>query len=220
MNVIIVGGGKTLFFLCRNFNSKGHKVTIVNKKRDECINMSRQLTATIICGDGSDQDVLKEAGAIGAGAVLAVTNHDHDNLIICQIAKINFNVPRTIALSNDPDNKIVFESLGITAFSTVEIIASLIEHRASIEQVMNIIPVSEGRVNITEIILDDSCSLVGEFLKNINLPDNALIAVITRGDKSIVPRGNNKLLKGDRLVLITLPENHGQVMKIFTGETN
>jgi trk system potassium uptake protein TrkA len=60
--------------------------------------------------------------------------------------------------------------------------------------------------------------VVGKHLKDIDLPDNALIAVVIRNNQPIVPRGENDLQAEDRVVLITLPENHGPVLKALTGE--
>lgn len=218
MKVIIVGGGKTLYFLSRNFTSKGYQVVIVNRNEEECLRLARQLSATVMCGDGSDVRILKEAGAMGADAVLAITPNDQDNLIICQLASLKFGVPRAVALANDPDNAKVFEELGVSGFSTTHIIGSLIEQRASLEQITNLVPVSEGRVNVTEIVLDADSPVAGKFLKDIALPENALVAVVVRDNQPMVPRGANDLRPGDRVVLITLPENHGPVLKAFTGE--
>jgi len=218
MKILIVGGGKTLYFLCRNFASKGHEVIVINRNREECVDLARQLTATVVCGDGSDPEILKEAGAMAADVVLAVTPNDQDNLVICQIASLQYGVPRTLALANDPDNTEVFEKLGVPAFSTTEIIGSLIEQMASLEQITNLLPVAEGRVNVTEVVLDSRAPVAGKFLKDIELPRNALVAVVIRGREAIVPRGLSQLLAGDRVVLITLPENHGKVVKTFTGE--
>jgi trk system potassium uptake protein len=116
------------------------------------------------------------------------------------------------------NNAEVFDKLGVSAFSTTNILGSLIEQRASLEQITNLLPVGEGRVNLTEIILDGESPVVGKFLKDIDLPENALIAVVIRDNHPIVPRGGNDLLAGDRVVLITLPENRGPVLKKFTGE--
>lgn len=218
MKIIIVGTGKTLYFLCRNFTAKGYDVVIINRNRDECTQLARQLAATVVCGDGSDTTILREAGAMGADAVLAITPNDQDNLIICQLASIQFSVPRTIALANDPDNADIFEKLGVSAFSTTHIVGSLIEQRAALEQIINLLPVGEGRVNVTEIVLDAGSPVAGKCLKDIVLPENALVAVVIRGSQPIVPRGTNQLLVGDRVVLITLPVNHGSVLNLFTGE--
>lgn len=220
MKVIIVGSGNTLYFLCRNFTAKGYSVVILNRDREECNRLARQLPATVICGDGSDAGTLQDAGAMGADAVLAITPNDQDNLVICQLAALKFGVPRTIALANDPDNAEVFEKLGVSSFSTTQIVGNLIEQRASLEQVINMLPVGEGRVNVTEIVLDENSPVAGKMLKEIALPENALVAVVIRDGRSIVPRGSNDLLPNDHLVLITLPENHGPVLRVFTGESD
>jgi trk system potassium uptake protein TrkA len=180
--------------------------------------LSRQLSATVVCGDGSDAEILKEAGAMGADAILAITPNDQDNLVICQVASLSFGVPRAIALANDPDNAEIFEKLGVSAFSTTQIVGSLIEQRASLEQILNLLPVGEGRVNVTEIVLRSDSPVIGKVLKDIDLPYNALIAVLIRNNTPMVPRGGNDLQTGDRVVLITLPENHGPVLKALTGE--
>ncbi|MBN1841005.1 MAG: TrkA family potassium uptake protein, partial [Deltaproteobacteria bacterium] len=172
----------------------------------------------VVCGDGSDAGILKEAGAMGADAILAITPNDQDNLVICQLAFLKFDVPRAIALANDPDNTEIFEKLGVSAFSTTQIVGSLIEQRASLEQILNLLPVGEGRVNVTEIVLGTDSPVVGKMLKDIDLPENALIAVVIRDNQPMVPRGGNDLQTGDRVVLITLPENHGPVLKALTGE--
>jgi trk system potassium uptake protein TrkA len=218
MKALIVGGGKTLYFLCRSFAAKGHEVVVINRDRGECVELARQVTATVVCGDGSDPKILMEAGAMRADVVLAVTPNDQDNLVICQLASLQYGVPRTLALANDPENAEVFEKLGVPAFSTTHIIGSLIEQRASLEQITNLIPVGEGRVNVTEIVLNPESPQAGKHLKDIDLPENALVAVVIRDNRPVVPRGANQLLAGDRVVLITLPENHGAVLKAFTGE--
>lgn len=218
MKVMIVGGGKPLYFLCRSLAAKGYEVVIVNRSREECVELARRLPATVVCGDGSDPDVLKDAGAMAADAVLAVTPADQDNLVICQLALLRFGVPRAVALANDPDNVDVFEKLGVPAFSTTRIIGSLIEQRASLEQIVNLLPVGEGKVNVTEIVLDAAAPVAGKLLREIDLPENTLVAVIIRENQPIVPRGASNLLAGDRVVLITLPENHGRALRAISGD--
>jgi trk system potassium uptake protein TrkA len=218
MKVLIVGTGKTLYFLCRNFTAKGYEVVIINRDREECVQMARQLSAMVVCGDGSDATILKEAGALGADVVLAITPNDQDNLVICQLASIQFGVPRSIALANDPDNAEIFEKLGVSAFSTTHIVGSLIEQRASLEQILNLMPVGEGRVNVTEIRVEPDSPVAGKLLKDVDLPENTLVAVVIRDNQPIIPRGPNLLMGGDRVVLITLPKNHGRALKAFTGE--
>lgn len=218
MKILIIGSGKTLYFLCRNFTSAGYDVVIINRNLDECQSLARELKAKVVHGDGSDVKVLMEAGAMGADVVLAITPHDQDNLIICQLAAIQFGVPRTVALANDPDNVEIFEQLGVRTFSTTLIIGSLIEQRASLEQIINLLPIGGGRVNVTEILLDNESPVAGKHLKNIDLPENVLIAVLIRDGQPIIPGGATQLRAGDRIVLVTLPANHGPALKAITGK--
>ena len=83
---------------------------------------------------------VKGQEAMGADAVLAITPNDQDNLVIGQLASLKFGVPRAIALANDPDNTEIFEKLGVSAFWTTQIVGSLIEQRASLERILNMLP--------------------------------------------------------------------------------
>lgn len=220
MNVLIVGGGKTLYFLCRLFVAKGHHVTLINRDHDECVQLARRLKASVVCGDGSDPSLLEEACAESADVVLAVTPNDEDNLAVCQLASTQFEVPRTVAMVNDPDNENIFKKLGVTAFSTTRTITSMIEQRTALEEITNLIPVGEGKVNITEIKLQANSPVVGKTLRDLSLPSDSLIAVVLRNGEPMVPRGDTELRAGDQIVVITLPANHGPVIRALTGETS
>ncbi len=220
MNILIVGGEKLGYFVARLFISKGHNVTIINRDQRECTRLARRLKSTIVHGDGTDLTILQEAGARAADAVLAATANDEDNLVICQLASFHFGVPRTLALVNDPDNEQMFQQLRITgALSITRLLASLIEQRTRFDDVINLVPVGEGKLNVTEILLKETSPVVGKTLTQVALPENSLIASIMRNGEPIVPRGPTTLAAGDRLILITLPENHGRVLKQLTGES-
>jgi trk system potassium uptake protein TrkA len=218
MNVIIVGGGKIIYFLSRTFISKGYSISIINRDREQCSLLARRLKATIVHGDGSDPQILEEAGAFDADAVLAVTPNDQDNLVICQLSDKRFRVRRTLALVNDPDNEEVFRKIGISAFSTTRIITNLIEQKAGFEEITNLIPVGEGKVNVTEVVLRENARISGKLLRQIDLPESCLIASILRGGQPIIPRGGTALEAGDRLIVITLPENHATVLRMLVGD--
>lgn len=220
MNTLIIGGGKVIYFLAKAFHSKGYNVTIINRKKDECSRLARQLKATVVYGNATDPQTLKEAKVSSMDAVLAVTPNDEDNLVICQLAKLNFSVEKTLALVNDPDNEQVFQQLGVTtAFSTTRMISSLIEQRAGFEEIVGLFSVAKGKVNVTEVALTKNSPVLGKSLKEIKLPADCLIACILRNDEPLIPRGATTLAAADRLVLITLPESHGPVLKLLTGSS-
>lgn len=219
MNVLVVGGGKLVYFLSRTFLAKGYKVTVINREREECVRIARRLKVTVVHGDGSDPDILQEAGIETVDALLAVTPNDQDNLVICQLGTEHFHVPRTMALINDPDNEEVFQKLGIMAVSTTNILSSLIEQKAGFEEILNLVPIGEGKVNLTEVVLNETSPVVGRSLREIGLPEDSLITCVLREGRPIVPRGTTVLELQDRLIVMTLPENYGQVVRALTGDT-
>jgi trk system potassium uptake protein TrkA len=220
MNILIVGGGKLVYFLSRTFLSKGYRVVLVNRDRAECVWLARHLKATVVYGDGSSPQILEEAQAEGVDAVLAVTPNDEDNLAICQLASLRFGVARTLALVNDPDNEEIFRRLGVAAaFSTTRLLSSLIEQKTAFEDITALTSLGEGKVNVTEIVLREDAPVVGRALADIGLPPDSLIAGILRAEQPIIPRGSTRLQARDHLIVITLPENHGRVLKMLAGNT-
>jgi trk system potassium uptake protein len=215
-NILITGGGKLVYYLTRVLLAKGVRVTIINEDKHECTRLARTLKATIICGNGSDPAILKEAGAGIFDIILAVTPNDQDNLVICQIASMHFGVKKTLALVNDPDNEEVFRELGVSAFSTTRIISNLIEQKAGFEEISNLIPVGEGKVTLAEIIIEPASPVIGKSLQEIQMPPQSLIGYVVRKDQPIVPRGDTVLNAGDRVIVIALPEQYGQVLSLLT----
>ena len=217
MRVILVGGGRPLYFLAQTFLAKGHDVTLVNRNAGECSRLAQQIKATVVHGDGSDPRILEEAGARGADIVLAATPSDPDNLITCRLAQARFEVPRAVALVNDPENQSVFRQLGIDAISVSSTVASLIEQLAVRDQVTDLIPAGGGRVMISEVVLDASSPLDGRRIGEIEFPRKALIAMVMRETETIIPRGDTELRRGDRVLVVTLAEERDEALRLLTG---
>jgi trk system potassium uptake protein TrkA len=216
---IIIGGGKMVYFLARQFVSKNYHVTIINREAHEARNLARNLKATIIHGDGSVPRILEEAGARQTDVLLSLTPQDQDNLVACQLAQKMFDVPKTVALVNDPENEAVFHRLGVTTtFSATQILIQLIEEQVNFEEITSFIPIAEGRVNVTEVILSDESPAINRSLQYLKLPEGALIASIIRGEEMIVPTGSHRLHVGDRLLLVSQPENHGEALRLLAGD--
>jgi trk system potassium uptake protein TrkA len=214
-----MGQGKLLYFLAKQFISKGYHLTIINQDLAEATTLSRQLKATVMVGDGSNPLVLKEAGAYQADVFLSLTSKDQDNLVACQIAQKRYGVPRIIALVNDPEHQQIFEQLGITvAFSPIELLANLIEQQTDFEELKNLIPVAEGRVTMAEISLKQDSPALGKTLQELELPRGTLIGCILREGKVIVPSGSTSLEVADRLIVLCQPKHYDQFLRTLTGE--
>jgi trk system potassium uptake protein len=217
MRLIMIGGSKTVYYLARQFIKRNYHVTIINRDFDRANALART-KATVVMGDGTSVDRLEEAGARQADIFLALTSHDQDNLIACQIAMRKFGVPRTIALVNDPDNEAIFQRLGISiAFSATRIIGSIIDQETDFEDITALMPLARGRINVTDVHIPADSPAIGKSLQELDLNENSLVACIIRNDEVIVPRGPTRLEVDDHLVLISQPENQKRDLALLCG---
>lgn len=214
----MIGGGKIVYFLARQFLVEGYHVTIINRDAQDARELAQQTQATVVVGDGSNPERLEEAGALRADVVLALTEHDQDNLIACQLAKRLYGVQRTLALVNDPDNEDLFQKLGVgIAFSATRVIGSLIEQQANFDDITRLMPIANGRVNVTDVHLPKEAPSVGKTLQEISLSEGSLVACIVRDEEVLVPRGATRLQADDHLVLISHPEHEQRDLRMLCG---
>lgn len=219
MKVIVIGGGKVVYFLTKTFLSKGYRVTIINDNKEDCEWFAKRLKATVIYGNGSDQESQEEAGAGGADCLIAITPTDADNLIACQIANRIFGIPKIAAFINSPNNVEVFKKLGVKiAISSVEIVSKIIERKTEFEEIATHIPLAEGKIDVAEVVLTGKSPVLGKPLKDIDFPKRAILACIIRKNVPIIPRGFTILEEADRLIVIAVPDEHEKVLKLLTGE--
>jgi len=219
MRSIIVGGGKLVYFLSRTLTSKGHKVTVINSDRKDCEDLAKKRKIDVIHGDGSEPEVLEDAGAFYTDSLMALTPYDQVNFNVCQIANAYFQIPRIVALVNDPDNEEVFKKLGVAeAISVTHILTGLIEQTTIFEDIITHTPVGKGKVSISEIPLKKTAKVINLKVLDMNLPKDCLIAGVIRKGDTIIPRGNTRLRRGDRVVLVSLAKNHQEALKVLSEE--
>lgn len=127
--IIVIGAGKVGFYLSRHLLEGGYEVALIEKDPARASLVSAQLgSCACLVGDGDEMAFLATSGIERAQVVAAVTGDDEDNLIACQLAKLQFRVPRTIARVNNPRNVQLFHQLGVdVAVSATELILGVIE---------------------------------------------------------------------------------------------
>ena len=102
MRTIVIGCGRVGAGLAESLSRAGHEVTILDVSTEAFSRLEPDFPGTAIRGDGTDEDVLRKAGAEGADAFLALTEGDNRNVMAAQVAMEKFAIERTIAKINDP----------------------------------------------------------------------------------------------------------------------
>ena len=219
MDVIIVGGGKMGRYLLNELDSKGHNVVIVEQDENKCQKLKSRFDADTINGDGAEPEVLKEAGIENADVLLAVTKDDQDNLVICQIAERQFDVPRTFTTVNTPGNERLFDWLGVNvAVSSASILAAMVDQEVRVSDLKGLLSQGHRNLSLDRLSVGEGAEVAGEKLKDMDLPPEVLLVTVLRGDQALVPRGNTKLLAGDMVIYLVRDENAAEVEKMFEAQ--
>ncbi|HOX54945.1 MAG TPA: NAD-binding protein [Candidatus Omnitrophota bacterium] len=219
MFIVIVGGGKVGFFLAKQLLKDKHTVSLVEKDKNTCEQIAKQLDILVINGDGCNIEYLEQAGIHRAEVLAAVTGDDEDNLVICQLAKDKFNVSRTVGRVNDPTNAHSFSELGVDVpVDSTGIIAKIIEEEVSFADFVNLMSFKRGKLAIVRVDLPADSPAINKRLQDISLPPSSVLVSIIRGEGVIVPKGDTVLLPNDDIIALTLVENEQQLLNNLLGK--
>jgi len=219
MFILIVGAGKVGYFLAKRLAQGNHTISVVDKERNICEELAKELEVLVVNGDACDPKILEEAGIERADVLAAVTGDDEDNLIICQLAKEKFGLQRTVGRVNNPDNEHVFSELGIDVpVDSTKIIAKIIEEEVSFSDFVNLMSFKRGKLAIVRVDLPKDAPVINKELKDIALPKDAVLVSILRGEEVILPRGDTVLKPGDDVIALTLIGNEPQLLNLLAGK--
>ncbi len=218
MKIIIAGGGDLGYYLAKTMLGRNHEVSIIEVSMERASSISTQLDRSVILGNATELECLQYAHTEDAEVFIAVTGRDEDNLIACQLAKRTFNVPKTIARSNNPNNAEVLKRLGVDfVLCDSEIITRVIEQEADSAGAYLVATLNGGNAGIYEYVISASSPICGKAIVNIELPRSSLIVSVVRGRETIIPRGGTQILAGDKVVVLTTAESAKTVQKAIKG---
>lgn len=202
--------------IAKHLAGEEHEVVIVEKDEERAKALAETMDALVIHGDGSESEILRDAGIEKADAVLILTRDDNTNLTICQIVK-KFNVKRIAARVNDPSKQDLFIGLEITAaISPIAAVVSYFKNAITQGIGRSIISIARGKAEILEVSVSNE-KLFGKKIKDIRLPAGATISMIMRDGDVIVKPDEEILRKNDILTVIAKTGVSKEIIKIFKG---
>jgi trk/ktr system potassium uptake protein len=189
--------------------NQNYKVRMVENRRNLLGLLHQELPTEVIYeGNPVDPNILEAAGIREVHAVAAVTSDDSTNLAICFLGKTMFEVPRTIARVNNPNNAWLFnENFHVdVALNSADVLAHLIEEEMSLGDMMTLFKIRRGRYAVVEEKVPAGAKAIGVPLKDMDLAEHCVIAAIIRDGKMTLPRGESTLQPDDEIIAVASPE--------------
>ena len=131
MRVVIAGGRSRTDFLVESLAAGGNDVVIVNNDRAWCEHLAARHDVPVVCGDATKRYVLDDADIEGFDLMIALSDSDADNLVICQMAQFYFGIERQVCTAYNPRNVAVFKKLGISSVVSAAFVLSKLIEEAS-----------------------------------------------------------------------------------------
>jgi trk system potassium uptake protein TrkA len=218
MYFVIAGGGEVGFHLAKALLESGHEIMLIESDRRRAAYIEEQLGSVVLNAPADEGRFQLEAGCQRADAVIAVTGEDPANLIICQLAKWNCNVPRAIARVNDPKNEIVFKALGIDeTISSTRVIMSVIEQELPSSGFLPLMPLTGSHLELIEAEILADTRAAGKSVSALGLPRGTAVGGIVRKGNVLHADDDVLLEVGDRLVILAPTKDEGEVRKALSG---
>lgn len=227
MKIVLLGAGEVGFYLAKRLSSEKHDLVVIDSDPEKCRRVQENLDVSVNVGNGASQSVLKEAGLESADMLIAASGVDEVNLIACMIAS-KMGVKKKLARVRNPDyygpsSILTAKDLGVDLFihpeeEVIEEIVRLLMRASASE----IVEFEGGKVVVVGLKLDAQCPNLNKPLKEIGSEEerkNLRVVAMLKGEKTIIPTGEDYLSKNDQVFIVAKQESIPQVLSI-AGKTD
>lgn len=220
MKVTIVGGGKVGSNLASLLSAGGHQVKLIELRANKAALLEHELPqGVVVAGSGSDLALLERCGIRQTQVVAAVTGSDETNLVVTNLARLEFGVPRTIARVNNPKNAWMFTpEMGVdVALNQSDLMAHLIAEEMSLGDMMTLLKLRKGEYSLVEERVDPQSLAAGKTVGELELPEGCNLTAILRGGQLLLPKPD-LVLRSEDEVLAVVHSEHAAALAALLGK--
>jgi trk system potassium uptake protein TrkA len=219
MYLIVAGGGKIGANVASSLLYMGHEVTLIEQRGDRFELLEEKFGPVALRGDATEIHVLERAGIDRPpDIVFAVTGDDEDNLVIAQIAKEGYGVPKVIARVNDPRNQQHFDLLGITqTVCATSGILGLVEHEVPEHGLVRLLELKQEGLEVVEMQIRGDSPAAGKRVGGLALPEDVSLVSVTRNGVGEIAEGQTVIRPGDQVIAILKPGLEDRLRRALVG---
>ena len=226
MNIIICGAGEVGFSLAKYLSSDNMNVTLIDESSEKLEKISSLIDVRTLVGKSYNPEVLSQANIEEAELLISVNENDVINILTCEISKILFKIPTTIARIKEKEflsNKWseLFSEKGFKVdyiISPEDEVASMLARLVAVSGAHDLISFANDKVRLIGFKLEDDCPVLDTPLKDLTelFPNlNTKIVLMVRDEKIMIPNKMEELVQGDDIYLLSDSNNIERVLNVF-----
>lgn len=223
--VMIIGGSKIAYYLCKSLENINIKVKIIEKELDACRKIEELLpNVDVIQGDGTDVQLLEEEGFDDVDAFVSLTGIDEENIILSMVASSK-NIPKVITKVSNATFKDLADSFQLdTVISPKELTSAIIlryvkamnnSYGSKLNYLYRIV---NNKVEVLEFTVRKESKITNVALANLKIRPDLLIACIVRQGNLIIPQGDDMIIENDNIIIVTSSLNIGEIDDIIVNK--
>jgi trk system potassium uptake protein TrkA len=232
MKIIVCGAGQVGGQIARHLarEAAANQVTVVDLNPSLVRRLTDAYDLNGVTGFASHPDVLEKAGARDADMVIAATQSDEVNMVVCQVAASIFSVPRKIARLRAPSYlNAIYSDLYQTNHLPIDVVispefavADAVMQRLAAPAAFDIESFLDGKAQLVGVALDAECAVLNTPLRQLSELFSTLRVVVVgvrRGEHLFVPEPGDQLYAADQVYVFAATEDLPRVMEVF-GKTH
>ncbi|MCD8300246.1 MAG: Trk system potassium transporter TrkA [Clostridiales bacterium] len=217
-NTMLLGGGRCSYYLAQILLKAGVGVKIVERDDKRCSDLSLMFPrAVVINGDATNMELLDEAGIKNSESVVALTDIDEENILMSMHLKMVTD-SKLVTKVNRITFRPVIENLDLGSvifpeYLTAEAITAYVRTKAEQlhSDIETLVRLFSDQLEAIELYVGEDSKVAGMSLSEMDLKEHVIITCINRGGEIIIPRGHNKLMAGDTVVIATTQTDIGKI---------
>lgn len=209
-NCMIVGGGKTSYYLGKELSSLGVEVKIMEMEKARCEELAVLLPkALILHGDGSDEALLREEGIESTDSFVPLTGLDEENILLTLFAKKCSNTKVITKINRSTFNDVLdgldIGSMVYPRYITTEKIHAYVRalQNGAGSNIETMYHLFDNQAEAIEFKVEKNSPVIGKPIMELSLKEHLLLACLNRKGKIIIPRGHDVIMEGDSVIVVT-----------------
>lgn len=218
--VLIIGAGRTGRFLAPMLEKQGIQVKVIEKSKERCQMLASMLhKGLVLCGDGTDIDLLLEEGVSEADVVICLTEDDKLNLLLAQLAK-HLGAKKTIVRVARNEYIELMEKVGVDVVLSSRLLSAGEVLRFVRKGGIVSVSLLEGaQAEALEIIVGKGSDVDGMAVRDLSLPRECLLCGFVRDNEAYIPNGNTILQADDRIIMLIKSEFSKNTVPLFESRS-